>query len=314
MITFASDFTTAHMNKRPQLLSYSMTRRFLEESSTDEGKHFFLNKELCIIHGSALPFQFLQIFDAPFSINDYRMGLVEQGEVRTIVNLTERHVRAGDMVMLGPGTIVQPLAISSDLRVKGLVVLPDFPLSFSPSELPAFSGRHTFLLLHPDEADISIAHQLMDTLWAIVRMRYDVSVVGGLVSSVFHHWDRVYQSQTEARRAAANREQEILEHFLRLVNQYAAREHQIRFYADRLCLTDRYLGTVVHQASGVTAKDWIDRALVMAIKIRLRHTDLTLKQIADEMAFPNPSFFSKFFRRMTGQTPLDYRGSSGSPS
>ena len=52
----------------------------------------------------------------------------------------------------------------------------------------------------------------------------------------------------------------------------------------------------------------------MAIKVKLFHTNLTLKQIADEMAFPNPSFFSKFFRRMTGQTPLDYRGSSGSPS
>ena len=256
----------------------------------------------------------MQTFDAPFSINDYRIGLVVQGEIRTIVNLTERHVCAGNLVILCPGTIVQPLEISPDLRVKGLVVLPDFPLLFSPNELPVSGGRQSFVLLHPDAADLSIAHQLLDAVWAIVSLRYDVSVVSGLVAAVFQHWNRVYQSQADALHVAATREQEILEQFIRLVNQHAAREHQIRFYADRLCLTDRYLGTVVHQASGVTAKDWIDRALVMAIKVKLRHTDLTLKQIADEMAFPNPSFFSKFFRRMTGQTPMDYRDSSGSPS
>ncbi len=302
------------MTKRPQLLSYSMTRRFLEETSSTGIRQYFLNKELGVIHGTALPFQALKLIDAPISISDYRIGLVVQGEVRSIVNLTERRVQAGDIIILGPGTIVQPLSISPDLRIKGMVILPDFPLPFSPNDLPAFNGRQSFLLLHPTEADVAIAHQLLDAIWNIVCLSYDAKVVGGLVAAVFQHWNAIFAKANAASSPSATREQAILEQFIRLVNQYATREHQIHFYADRLCLTDRYLGTVVHQASGVTAKEWIDRALVMAIKVKLLHTDLTLKQIADEMAFPNPSFFSKFFRRMTGQTPLDYRGSSGSPS
>jgi AraC-like DNA-binding protein len=75
-----------------------------------------------------------------------------------------------------------------------------------------------------------------------------------------------------------------------------------------MCLTERYLGTVVRQASGITAKEWIDRALVTRIKIELRHTDKSVAQISDEMKFPNPSFFSKYFRRLTGMTPLEFRG------
>ncbi len=47
------------------------------------------------------------------------------------------------------------------------------------------------------------------------------------------------------------------------------------FYADQLCLTECYLGSVVHQASGVTAKEWIDRALVMEMKMKLRLTHQT---------------------------------------
>jgi AraC-like DNA-binding protein len=74
-----------------------------------------------------------------------------------------------------------------------------------------------------------------------------------------------------------------------------------------MCLTERYLSTIIRQTSSVTAKDWIDRALITRIKIELRHTDKPAAQIADEMHFANPSFFSKYFRRLTGMTPSDYK-------
>lgn len=55
--------------------------------------------------------------------------------------------------------------------------------------------------------------------------------------------------------------------------------------------------------STTSAKEWIDRALITRIKIELRHTDKSAAQIAEEMHFANPSFFSKYFRRLTGMTP-----------
>lgn len=82
------------------------------------------------------------------------------------------------------------------------------------------------------------------------------------------------------------------------------------YYAERMCLTERYLTTVIRQTSGTTAKDWIDRALITRIKIELRHTDKSSAQIAEEMHFANPSFFSKYFRRLTGMTPGEYKNYS----
>lgn len=73
-----------------------------------------------------------------------------------------------------------------------------------------------------------------------------------------------------------------------------------------MCLTERYLGTVIRQASGVTAKQWIDRALITYAKTQLLHTDKTVAQISNEMNFPNPSFFSKYFKRITQMTPLSF--------
>jgi len=84
-------------------------------------------------------------------------------------------------------------------------------------------------------------------------------------------------------------------------------EHNLSFYANRLCLSPRYLGTLIGKASGRGAKEWIDEALTTTIKVDLRHTSKPLKQIAIDMQFPNMSFFSKFFKRMTGMTPIEYR-------
>ncbi|MBQ1611142.1 MAG: AraC family transcriptional regulator [Muribaculaceae bacterium] len=107
--------------------------------------------------------------------------------------------------------------------------------------------------------------------------------------------------------ASRSREQTVLDRFLQLVNEHCSEEHQIGYYARRMCLTERYLSTVIRQASGTTAKDWIDRALVMRIKAELRHSSKSAATIADEMHFPNASFFSKYFKRLTGMTPVEYR-------
>ena len=121
------------------------------------------------------------------------------------------------------------------------------------------------------------------------------------------HYDGCYRKQADRAILSQSREQTIFDRFLQLVTQHCAEQHQIGYYADRMCLTERYLSTVIRQTSGTTAKDWIDRALITRIKIELRHTDKPAAQIADEMHFANPSFFSKYFRRLTGMPPGEYK-------
>lgn len=74
-----------------------------------------------------------------------------------------------------------------------------------------------------------------------------------------------------------------------------------------MCLTERYLGAVVRQVSGLTAKQWIDKSLIACLQAELRHSDKTLAQLADEMNFPNTSFLCKYFKRLTTLSPLAYR-------
>jgi AraC-like DNA-binding protein len=79
------------------------------------------------------------------------------------------------------------------------------------------------------------------------------------------------------------------------------------FYADKLCLTPKYLSTLIKQASGRSAPDWIDDFVILEAKNLLKYTGLAIKEIVYKLHFPNQSVFFKFFKAHTGLTPSEYR-------
>ena len=79
------------------------------------------------------------------------------------------------------------------------------------------------------------------------------------------------------------------------------------FYAEKLSITPKYMSTVIKQTSGKTAGDWIDDHVLLEAKALLKSTNMTILQISDELNFPSQSFFGKYFKRLTGVSPKEYR-------
>ena len=294
------------MGKQPNLMNYTRMKDILGPHYAQIHDHFYFSNEFAIVHGD--PRIFMLVIgqsQPPFIIDDYRMGILVSGEIHVNINLAERHITPGTIVFLGPGTIISPISFSSEIEVYGLGLFADFPMPQMPS---VFNGQIRDFQIKVGESDIATVRYILHTIWHVVHQPdYNRQTVSSLVAAMMHQYDGIYRQHIDLLEASQSREQTIFDRFIHLVNQYAAREHQIGFYADRLCLTERYLGTIIRQASGNTAKEWIDHVLVEHIKIELRHSDKSIAQISDEMDFPNPSFFSKFFKRLAGQTPLEYR-------
>lgn len=304
------------MNKEPKLMNFSRMRDIFEPHLSHIREHIFINKELVIIHGDPQVFQLIIQQKPPFSIDDHRLGIVIKGHVRVNINLVEKDISGGTLVFIGPGSIVSPVSFSPDLELYGFGLSAEFPLPFPPGQLPmAFNGTQRDFQLPAADEDIATARHIVDTLWHIVHQKgYNRQTVSSLVAAQMHHYDGLYRQHYDRQQSTMTREQTIFDRFIYLVNQNATREHRICYYADRMCLTERYLGTVIRQTSGITAKEWIDRALTARIKIELRHTNKSAAQIADEMNFPNSAFFCKYFKRMTGVTTQAYRnGASAAP-
>ena len=245
----------------------------------------------------------------PFVINDHRLGIITRGEGEVNFNLVDHHLTEGTLIYIGPGTIITPIRFSNDLELQGIGLFADFPMPFADGQFPsAFNGQVRDFQLPVAKEDLQTARNILDTLWHLVHQPdYHRQTASSLVAALMHHYDRLFHQQADNLAATRSREQTIFDRFILLVNQHCREQHQISYYAERLCLTERYLGTIVRQTSGTTAKEWIDRALIARIKVELRHTDKSVARISEEMNFPNPSFFSKYFKRLTQQTPAQYR-------
>ena len=298
------------MGKQPTLMDYSRMREILSPHFAHMRESSFINKELGMIYGSPNAFMLAKHHSQPpFVIDDYRMGIYVRGEARAIINLVEWDLTPGTLVFLGPGTIINPIYFGDNLELYGLGLFADFPMPFAKEQMPsAFNGQVRDFQIKVDESDIITARHFIDTIWHLVHQPdYNRQTLSSIVAAMMYHYDGLYRKHIDLVKASQSREQTIFDRFIYLVNQHATREHQIGFYADKMCLTEHYLGTVIRQASGITAKEWIDRALIEHIKIELKYSDKPIVQISEEMNFPNPSFFSKYFKRLTNQTPLEYK-------
>ena len=100
----------------------------------------------------------------------------------------------------------------------------------------------------------------------------------------------------------------VLEQFLTLVSEHHDKERGMAFYAEKLCLTPKYLSKIVRAASGKSGPEWIDSFVILEAKNMLKYSDMPIKEIVYKLNFPNSSVFYKFFKTHTGQTPSEYRG------
>lgn len=104
-------------------------------------------------------------------------------------------------------------------------------------------------------------------------------------------------------------QQELCERFIAMVSENFKTQRDIGFYADRLCVTNKYLSTLLKQHTGMTALEWIERHVVLYAKSCLSSTTMSVQQISDELDFPSQSVFGKYFKRVEGLSPKAYRQS-----
>lgn len=104
------------------------------------------------------------------------------------------------------------------------------------------------------------------------------------------------------------RNQELFQQFIALIRTHCTQEREVAFYADKLRITPRYLSSIARQiTSSASAKEVIDRHIILEIKVLLQSTNLPIQEIAHRMNFPDQSYMGRYFKRHTGESPTEYR-------
>ncbi len=92
-----------------------------------------------------------------------------------------------------------------------------------------------------------------------------------------------------------------------LLAEHVTKEHSIQFYAKQLQITPNHLNKSVKSVTGRTAITLLNEVILQEAKTRLKHSNLTIGEIAFQLGFEDLSYFSRFFKKATGFSPIKYR-------
>lgn len=244
----------------------------------------------------------------PYCLEDYRFGLLLEGEIHATINLIPTHITAGQYSYLGQGSIIQLHQASPGAIMKGCILSPDIVNRLTTTTaLPILSNPATSFVGTATASDREFLEQMLRTVWQFIHQEaYPERVLHTLFAAIIEYYNHLYVLQHNLNTDHLGRAN-LFNQFISLVNAHCDEARAIAYYADRLCLSPRYFSSLIQEQSGHTAKHWIDKAVVTRAKILLRHSPKTISQISAELHFPNDSFFCKFFRRLTGMSPTAYR-------
>jgi AraC-like DNA-binding protein len=106
-----------------------------------------------------------------------------------------------------------------------------------------------------------------------------------------------------------SRKEELFTDFQELLRKNCKKQHDVKFYANELCITTQYLSSVLKEQSGKSAGQWIQNALMVEAKRMLKAPRTNVQQVANELNFPDQSTFGKFFKKHAGVSPMVFRKS-----
>ena len=131
-----------------------------------------------------------------------------------------------------------------------------------------------------------------------------------LRSMMLEKYDKILRKKTDTsykERNGLSHKEELYNKFIINVGDYCQRHKNVSFYADKLCISERYLAELTRENTGKSPKQIINERIIREIKILLTFSELTLEQIADNMNFPYQSYLGRFFKRYTGISLKKYR-------
>lgn len=106
------------------------------------------------------------------------------------------------------------------------------------------------------------------------------------------------------------RKDDIFKRFITIASENYLTERRIEFYAEKLCISPKYLSAVAKESSGATVLDWLNKFIIIEAKSMLKCSSKSIMEIADHLNFSTPSAFGKFFKKNTCVTPGEYRNST----
>lgn len=239
--------------------------------------------------------------------------LCKSGNATVSINLSDWHLHKDAVLTLFPDDVVAVVEASGDFEVE---LLQYDKAMLREASLQLEQTVYSQLRQDRCRTDRQVVTYIIEGMFNLLRVYFtqkecqclDQLVLCQLKAFFIGFYDWLVRNKHEAAdERGSSRQNELLNQFMADIEQHYRQSHDVAYYAERLNITAKYLNSVVKRLTNHTAKTVIDHYIILQLKLQLRTTDMSIKQLAWSFNFSDSSFFCRYFKRHTGQTPQQFR-------
>lgn len=262
----------------------------------------------------------LDILQYPLRFDGYILFFLKKGSFEIDCNLNTYQVQERSLLVTVPGNILRIPSFSKegmeDIELVFAVLSKEFMGGLQVDFNQVFQDSLRILdnpciILNDQQLQLSEAFFQTARLVLASPLKNKRQMISGLISALSYLAEDIWSEQLSKARELPQgsdfRVNQILERFLVLVSENYMEQRGMQFYADKLCLTPKYLSKLIKEASGRSGPEWIDAHVILESKNLLRYSGMSIKEIAYALHFPTTSVFHKYFKAHAGLTPSEYR-------
>lgn len=249
---------------------------------------------------------------SPHKFDFFLIMLHTKGEIKMKIDMIEHYADSpSNVIKVAPGQIVSLEEYSDDFDATVIILSKRFLeslLVYINGSIPLRIGTHMDCIVKVNEQEKVMTDMLIHAIRHILSNKenpYRLQVVQHVIMAIFYSSEQI--RNIDSNKTPRSNADVLSKEFLGLVKDNFRRERQLQFYADKLCITPRYLSRVVKETTNSSAAEWIERYVVLEARALLKSTNMTIQQISDELNFPSQTFFGKYFKRRVGVSPKEYR-------
>lgn len=266
--------------------------------------------------------QFTQISSAHVAMN--AIVICTSGKAQAQMNGIQMELHRNQIAIIPQNVTVTDVMVSPDFDVKGMFLTNRILRSFLNEKISVWNDMmyiHRQHIVTMDEDEILFYTHFYDMLTLAIEKGkenpYHTEIIQALLRSAIlglcgtMKW--MLLADNSPLGSAAWQRQELstskshFQRFLDLLHSTDVKHRTVEAYANDLYISPKYLTTICKKNSGKTANEWITEHVLEDIRYYLKQTDLSIKQICNQLGFPNPSFFGKYVKDHFGMTPMEFR-------
>ena len=268
-------------------------------------------------------FQILKEGQIISTFNKCGIFYCQRGSVEVSLEGCHYHIKPGDVYIYMASTLVHLLHKSED--AEGIMVEVDFyyilPIvnKVINVESQLFMRKNPCVSLSGEQC----AHfeYLLNNLWDRINaedcqkenVQYQhlkLELIKSMGQTICYEILNMYFTNQPLQPLQQGKKDVVFQNFMLSLFRFYRKERDVSFYARMQHITPRYFSAIIKEETGDSALQWIVRMVITEAKQLLEESDLSIKEIADQLNFPTQSFFGKYFKQYVGVSPKEYRNNT----